>query len=209
MGLRTITRALLPRDYREQVLGDLAERGFRFRDALSVLPHIWWSAIRRSALVPSLASASDAVLSQRVRQFERRWIVAQLGILCASMSLGRGLSGTEGMWNGVLLFAASLAFCALFMLAPYRPPPLPVTREQLILHHREQLQKILARWGPRLLTLWIVTIAGGLWSTWSREASELPWRFTRSVAALALIYLLVRWKTRRARQELESMEALQ
>jgi len=51
MGLnltRRIVTALLPNDYREHVLGDLEERGFRLRDAISVLPGIWMSRLQRN-----------------------------------------------------------------------------------------------------------------------------------------------------------------
>lgn len=50
--VRKITAALLPDDYREHILGDLEERGFRLRDVVSVLPRIWLSHLRRSPWSP-------------------------------------------------------------------------------------------------------------------------------------------------------------
>lgn len=53
MGLNLthkIVNALLPRDYREHVIGDLEERGFRPRDIFSVLPGVWIGALLRANL---------------------------------------------------------------------------------------------------------------------------------------------------------------
>lgn len=62
MGLRLIA-ALLPHDYREQVLGDLTEGGYRWQDALSMLPRIWWSHLRRSVAgpVPNYSENEDTI----------------------------------------------------------------------------------------------------------------------------------------------------
>lgn len=63
-----IVTALLPRDYREHVIGDLKERGFRLRDAISILPSVWISYFRRTRipwlniLCGFLAGGSLAVL---------------------------------------------------------------------------------------------------------------------------------------------------
>jgi hypothetical protein len=73
MGLKSLLPHLLPFEYREQVLGDLAERGYRLRDVVSVLPGLWWTAIRREYVGPIPDyTVSDATLEERVAELHRQ-----------------------------------------------------------------------------------------------------------------------------------------
>lgn len=74
MDLKTVISALLPIEKREQILGDLEERGFRPLDVANVLPLVWWSYWVRQWNTPSFVSegASDAALHRRATQFMRR-----------------------------------------------------------------------------------------------------------------------------------------
>jgi hypothetical protein len=83
MDLKRVVRALLPRDYREQVLGDLEERGFLLRDIANAIPQVWWSHLHRGPRY-ALAAAPDAFLQERTTQFFRRssWLTFLWPFLC-------------------------------------------------------------------------------------------------------------------------------
>jgi hypothetical protein len=66
-----IIAALLPRNVREHVLGDLAERGYHFHDIANVLPLVWWSSFRRITAIPSVEGSTDAAFERRFNQFSR------------------------------------------------------------------------------------------------------------------------------------------
>jgi hypothetical protein len=71
-----IVAALLPRNVREHVLGDLAERGFNLHDIANVLPRVWWSHFRRANAIPFVAESTDADFERRFYQFNREQSVA-------------------------------------------------------------------------------------------------------------------------------------
>ncbi len=71
MGLKKVVSLLLPAPYRQQVLGDLQERGFRARDIASVLPRVWWSHLNR---FPALGPEHlELRRSQQRLEARRRW----------------------------------------------------------------------------------------------------------------------------------------
>lgn len=74
MKRQSIIAALLPRAYREQVFGDLHERGFHLRDVANVLPRVWTSCLIRSVTgpVPQLALATDAAIDARTQELARQ-----------------------------------------------------------------------------------------------------------------------------------------
>jgi hypothetical protein len=56
------------------ILGDLEQRGYRFRDLLSVLPALWYAHFRRewTGPIPNLAGASEEALLRRSAQLHDR-----------------------------------------------------------------------------------------------------------------------------------------
>ena len=142
MGL--ISR-LLPRDYREQVLGDLQERGFSVRDIASVLPRIWWSAARRTLRVPNLSGASEAQLRQRLTQL-RRWRFT-LALLHVSVFLRLVLQNVGlhiPRWPQLLVPLVALPFFFMGMMAAYEfqklhPPATPQGRDAWAARYRSEL----------------------------------------------------------------------
>lgn len=79
MGLKeTLVGAMLPLSHRDQVLGDLEERGFRARDIVSAVPAAWIAYFYRDwiAPVPNLAAASDDALRLRLEQLRRGSVTA-------------------------------------------------------------------------------------------------------------------------------------
>lgn len=125
MGLkftRKLVTALLPNDYREHVLGDLEERGFRLRDIVSVLPRVWIGALRR-ANVP--------------------WDYAAIAAI-----LGLDIAATIRMPYGLAALIASIfAFAGLFL--PNYPPSSLTLFELQPDEQRKLLVRLInqARWG--------------------------------------------------------------
>ncbi len=92
MTLRSMLKPLLPADYREQVLGDLQERGFRLRDVVDVLPRIWGSFIVRTLTgpIPNVAAHGECAILARTEQLQqegRRAIAYALAIVLATRVL--------------------------------------------------------------------------------------------------------------------------
>lgn len=108
MGLRKLTSALLPAAYREQILGDLQERGFRAADVTSVLPGVWWSHLRRSSFVPNLAGASEEVIERRtqhLKNWRAGWALLWTAIYAISKFLDASRTpGERWTWLVILLF---------------------------------------------------------------------------------------------------------
>ncbi len=79
--MKNIVSGMLPATHREQVLGDLQERGYRFRDIVNVLPRVWWSHLVRTltAPPPRLARATDATIRARTEQLARQGALAFYG----------------------------------------------------------------------------------------------------------------------------------
>jgi len=97
--IQTIIRLLLPRDRRDQIVGDLHERGFRLSDVASVLPRVWWSHIHRAVTgpVPHLAAAGEGAILARTEQLQRQgrftWALAQAVVIWAfALNLPDGAS---------------------------------------------------------------------------------------------------------------------
>jgi hypothetical protein len=98
-----IIAALLPRNVREHVLGDLTERGFNFRDIANVLPGVWWSYLRRITAIPIVEGATDAAFERRFHQFSR-----ETGIAFALIYLSWSVLVTivyRELWYLILVFA--------------------------------------------------------------------------------------------------------
>jgi hypothetical protein len=138
--MKRFLAAWLPRDYREQVLGDLQERGFRLRDIASVIPQVWWSCLRRSAAVPMLASANEAALRHRAQQFQVRRF---LGTAVALALLTGASWDAQAFWVALFLVSYALTFLHFSDRTP-RPG-----REGWVEIHRKQLTQAIqsSRWG--------------------------------------------------------------
>ncbi len=196
MGLKRIVSALLPRDYREQIVGDLEERGFRPRDVLSVLPSVWWSCMLRASAVPNLTGANETSLRHRSRQFRRRsglgWtaIIVLYILLQLSILLSDGVSFAGVAILAFILVTAFTGAMALYHF--YRLLPLPLDRDGWLQHHRQQLQKALGR---SFAVLPFCTQLVG--TEWMHSA----WRFAFLVIVIGLIYS----HHRRLKKELETL----
>src|SRR5262245_16215158 len=115
MGLK-ILAALLPREYREQVLGDLEERGVRPSDIVNVLPGVWTSHLRRSLFGPPPDyTATESTMGARAGQLRAqrvRWVALWAGLGTGSICLRSISAGT--LWGFTVgLLAGALVFLAL------------------------------------------------------------------------------------------------
>ena len=187
MGLnltRRIITALLPNDYREHVLGDLEERGFRMRDVVSVLPRVWLSALRRVNF-----------------PWHHAVWYGVLGLTIASMT---------GMPYGVASIVVS-AFALVGLLVPDVPASLSVlsVSEQHKFLERARKREFLerarnqARWGfPQIALLPSVNhIASYLWPSITKF-QQIWFAILWTILFVALGQI----RARRLQQELNSLK---
>jgi hypothetical protein len=194
-SIERIVSALLPRSRREQVLGDLKERCLEhpsyatpsyILDALTTLPHVWWSTLRRTLFEPppKLAAASNTIISERTQQLRERIRIRSLSFSIFWLVL----VGVRSIWRiapnsfstdplahliigGVFVLVviiqpspwpAYLGRPHAFLIAPLLPADEP-TRPELIQSYRTILQAML-RWErsqltPLFASLWLALMA--------------------------------------------------
>jgi len=210
MGLRNIVSALLPIGYREQVLGDLQERGFRLGDIASAVPKIWWSYLHRSWTLPrfALGGAKDQILQQRVAQFysQTRWAWA-LFLWAQLQPIVRWIHGPTAV--SLLLECALLALLCFATRAGRdrfldtlsgAPRPLWVSAH----HHQLIRQRLLARLGvPYLLIPFAFT---RLWKTFGSAPIRRAQGIGSFLVAVIVCLLLGQLRSRRLQREIEGLQ---
>jgi len=143
MTLRSIVRFLLPAEYREQVLGDLHERGFRFRDVVNVLPRVWGSSIVRTVTGSVAVGRECAILarSEQLQQDGRRAIAYTLAVVLATRVL-RDFPGTLTTRVALALFIFPLIAVLGRFLGRSLDPSLSLDRSRstLLADYRAQLR---------------------------------------------------------------------
>jgi hypothetical protein len=199
VGLKKlITSLLLPAGYREQVLGDLQERGFRMGDAAGVLPRVWWSHARRSFIVPNLAGASDDIIERRTRSLEAsrlRWANIWMTAVAATTWFDAS-RGEIGRWFWVFCALALLVATGFKIFYPSARSPEPAADR-----HRRVLTQL--RESVRFGVVYFpVVFAASRFSRamWEREAPR-----PLEIAALALCFLYGRYRASRLQKELHSL----
>jgi hypothetical protein len=142
MTLQRIVGALLPQEQREQVLGDLHERGFLLRDVLNVLPRVWWSYLVRefSGPVPALARACESAIAARTQKLSLHGrivtAIAFGGLATSDNFLMRGSA-----WPAI---GVAIAWFAALTWAEKRKSPisvLPDNRPKLLTRYLEELDR--------------------------------------------------------------------
>ncbi len=207
MGLTNIVGALLPRDYREQVLGDLHERGFRLLDIASVVPQVWWSYLRRAGSLPrfALATASDAQLHQRTEQFLRRsswvpvawiWTQGQRVVHWIDGPLAVDLA-VEVILLAILLMVRSASLRRLETLAQ-------ADRPSWVEFHLRQLNRyrIWARFGIPYLVFPLGWISLSKLFSDTRTSTERTWW----IAMIILSIILGQLRARRLGREIKGLQ---
>jgi hypothetical protein len=205
MILRSFVSPLLPAAYREQVLGDLQERGFRLTDIASVLPRIWWSHLLRSLTVPILTGASEATLRRRATQFARRRIFLVSDVLAMAVLLQ---AFNDKIQDSLGILAVGLTAFLIGSDLTFRlGPPLPTGREAWLDYHRKQLQEAFQaslRGGPGF-PYTIFLAAFNVLNHWQRDPAILM-RVVAMLVALNAIFALARLRAARLRKELELLQ---
>lgn len=150
MTLHSVVKALIPHAYREQVLGDLQERGLQFRDIVNVLPRIWWTSIARqwTGPVPRMAGAPDSAIVARTEQLAR-----QGARIFAGLTLAFGISLLRLPELKGFQFAGTLVVLTLVLIPVYRaavnrafdgPLSFEHSRAKLLTNYRRQIHHQLA-----------------------------------------------------------------
>lgn len=189
---------LLPSAYRDQVVGDLHERGFRLADIAGTVPRVWWSNFRRSLNVPNMAGASEAVIRIRMQRVQRmQLLTAMLGAIM--FSTGTLLDPRRGDWERAFAWFVPVAMLAVVLARSYyRPVPQsqsPVDRYRLLL---KQMQNAAQLGSPYLF---LVISAGRILGLFLSEPPR------GSLIALGVIGAFVygQFCGRRLQQEMESL----
>jgi uncharacterized membrane protein YbjE (DUF340 family) len=207
MILRSIVSALLPADYREQVLGDLQERGFRLTDVATAVPQVWWSHFLRGRSPRfALAQAPDLILHQRTEQLFRRssWLVF-LWILIQSQSLIALIHGSleVSLAAEAVLFILSLSarYATLRLLEPLAT----AERSQWTEFHNSQLQlhRIWARLGMPHILFALAALSVG--QSFRPDATTRSQRLLWLLAAFAISLILGHIRARRLQRELDGL----
>ncbi|MEO5922399.1 MAG: hypothetical protein ABIR70_01085 [Bryobacteraceae bacterium] len=196
MDLRTVLSAVLPLASREQILGDLEERGFRARDILSVLPGAWLAHLRREWLgpVPSLADASEAALRLRAEQLRRAASVDLLLLmwgqprLCASRQ--PGLSAPDFDWLHTRL-GHPISHRDRYPMESLMPSP-----SQLLGDYRSTLQR-------RTPGVSAILLMGSLPRLLNQQ-SPIAWKLFFEVSTILLAGVLL-YRSRHIIQELRNL----
>lgn len=99
--MRQLLSAFLPHDRREQILGDLHERGFRFFDIVNIVPRVWISHLVRAVTGPiPQQAASDAAIRGRTEKLARQGAIFFAGTYWAVWSLYLWLAGAHNLGCG-------------------------------------------------------------------------------------------------------------
>jgi hypothetical protein len=168
MRFHSFLASLLPAEYREQVLGDLHERGFRLRDIVSTIPRVWWSHLRRTCTPPTNIPAGATELAERLAQSMRQ-TATDMCLIC--MSVGFFYSGRYRELSArrvvIPLLAALAGYCFAHLKQRYRLRKAPPTREAWLAHYHTHLsgRLFLAKRGGSqfILLMVLIQIAQELW----------------------------------------------
>jgi hypothetical protein len=214
MTLIRITRALLPADYREQVLGDLEERGFRLRDIASVLPRVWWSSTMRQWIgpVPQMAAASDAAVLARTGQLARHGAIALVTggalIWIAYLPFRPGLPYAP--WQVVVMslaiVVASIPGYFLQLRRTLPPSNINQARPQLLSAYRQQIDyqvtqaKAILYLPSAIIVLWLID--------WYNSRAIPPF-LVSFLAVLLAVALLAQYRISRLQRELHTLDIAQ
>ena len=209
MKLTPIVKSLLPHDYREQVLGDIQERGFRLRDVASVLPRVWWSCLLRAAAGPSSPfSASPAAILARTEQLQRQGRITQvllftLFLYAFAIDLSTGAARLGFIVAGLVILMLRARFTRV---GPQPVLSLDPSQYKLLADYRAQIdfQRASLTWVP-LFALFVLFVPFRspmiLTASW-------PVVFLYGVAS-AILVVWSRSRVSQLRRELESVETAQ
>jgi hypothetical protein len=194
MGLKKFIGVLLPFQYREPVLGDLEERGFRMADIASVLPRVWCSHARRSFVGASLAGASEEVIERRTRQFESRhrsWALFALGYLAIRTFVG--VPNWTARWALLLLLAVLLVVSIFY-------GPAKQTGLSIIQRHRQILMDYQGR--AKFGFPYVLAVFAGAWAAHDFTGR---WEPVVRYAGCVLCFAYGRFRARCLQKEIDSL----
>ena len=165
-----LAKWLLPRSHRAQVLGDLEERGFKWRDLASVIPSAWIAHLRREwiAPVPNLGAASDETIRLRTEQLQSGRNFGLLMVFCA-------LSGSAMQFifpdlHGLIVIAPGVVVALVMRLFGFphqdNPSLLPQLRSPLKEYRAALHLKSLNSVGPFLFLLVVQHVLRGPNAVW-------------------------------------------
>ncbi len=166
----TLAKWLLPRSHRAQVLGDLEERGFQWRDLASTIPSAWIAHLRREwiAPVPNLGGASDEIIRLRTEQLQsgRNFgLVVALGALS-----GSAMRFIFPDLHGLIVIVPGMAVALVMRLFGFPsqdyPSPLPQLRSPLKEYRAALHRKSLNSVGPFLFLLVVQHVLRGPNAVW-------------------------------------------
>ncbi len=211
MNLERIVGGLLPRDRREQVLGDLQERGFRLRDFSSVLPRVWWSHFRRQigGPLPNIAAANEPAILQRIEQLRnqgRLIMTSALAFLFGSIAL-KGLTGMfeSRVWTAFLLVGLAATLGALvgrFRSEEKGLLSLDSSRRRLLLDYQSQLRfQMNMMWFLAVLPGWLLLRSGAPGFVFGDSLTMI----IPSVGVTGFFMTFSAWRILRLRREIQVM----
>ncbi len=194
--------ALLPLDYRDQVLGDLQERGFLLRDILSVLPRVWWSYTVRefSGPVPSLARACESAIAARTRK------LAFHDRILTSMAIGGVATSDKYLMHGSYWPAVGVAiawFAALTWKENRKCPItlVPENRARILTRYLEVLDRQIDSSKLRAAGMLLYILLQAAF----RQSPVASIPVAILVSGLFLVLVLDRIRITRLRQEFRSL----
>jgi len=200
MNVRALVEFLLPRSHRAQVLGDLEERGFQWRDVASTIPSAWIAHLRRDwiAPVPNLSAASDETIRLRTEQLQSGRNFGLLVVWCA-------LSGSAMRFifpdlHGLIVIAPGVAVALVMMvfglpsmdyssLIPALRTPLKEYRAAL---HRKYSNSV----GPFLFLLVVQHVLRG---------PNAVWWLPLMAPCIMVAVLLMLYRNSRIHREIENL----
>jgi len=201
--LRSLVSLLIPDTYREQVLGDLQERGFRVRDILSILPSVWWSRLYRACTLPHFTMAGDLRPSLK-SQARRSVLNATLFGFCLGILNG----GVYREWSvrrmSVPLIAAIAGYALSLCELHFRMRKVSLARDGWRVYYSNQLAAELrqARLGgiQLLLLVTLIQVAQEIWP--ALNTGDLLIRTGYILTAYALAVLVNRPRVLILRKEI-------
>lgn len=187
VGLKQLVSALLPPESRENILGDLEERGFRLGEMISVTLTARFTAFLRdwTGKVPDLSSADDAAIELRIDRLRQSGRI----LLCCLMTTF-AVSISELTKAPIRLWWVLCLWLLLLLFLPALPVPPGSTRERYRNLLRGRQSSLLAH--PLLLL-----------STVSRLVDR-PGRAFVFVAGIVIAAPLVIRRSMRLKQELSN-----
>jgi hypothetical protein len=201
MNRDRIVNALLPREYRAQVLGDLQERGFLLRDIVSTLPCVWWTYTVRefSGPIPSLARACESSIAARTQK------LSLYGRVITSIVFGGVVTSDKYVGQGSYWPAAgaAIAYFAVLTSAERRKSlisVLPENRAQILTRYLEELDRQINHCKVRAASILLYVL---LQVTFGAPFPRIPGAILMS--GLFLILVVDRVRITRLRQEFRSL----